>query len=303
MRKLIPGERFIGRADPVNTDRYEFLNPYIRQSGNDWRTPWSLKERKILDYLLVYIGSGEGEFSGLGNTFSVGPRDLIWIPPDTLYGMCGTSELMNCVYIHFDLVYDPSRSHWDACIPGGTADLSDYKELMHPTVKDSVISTWNGKLKIQNHTRIAQLMKEICVEHKRSVSIPDIRLKGLMLQLLYEILSNYSSSESKEHIYYNQMQDAAGDVLDSINKPDISYIARKYNLSTSHFRRVFREVHGESPCKMYNSNKIREACEKLCYTDMNISEIADFLGYGNVHNFSRAFSKVMKVSPSKYRKS
>lgn len=301
MRKLIPGERFISKADPVNAQRYAILDPYVRQSGNDWRTPWVLKERKLLDYLLVYIGSGEGTFSILGNSFSVGQGDLVWIPPDTLYAMRGTSDLMNCVYIHFDLVYDPASSHWDACIPGGTTDLSDYNELMHPEVQDPIISGLKGKLSVQNYTRIAQLMKEICVEHKRSVTIPDLRLKGLMFQLLYELLSN-SSSLPHKHFYYNQMQDAAGDILDAIGSLDISALAKKYNLSESHFRRVFREVHGESPGKMYNRNKIREACDKLCYTDMNISEIANAMGYSNVHNFSRAFKEVLNVSPSKYRK-
>jgi AraC-like DNA-binding protein len=302
MRKLIPGERFVRKGDPVNAERYEFLDPYIRQSGNDWRTPWSMKERKLLDYLLVYIGSGEGEFTILGDSFSVGQRDLVLIPPDTLYEMRGTSELMNCVYMHFDLIYDPGRSHWDACIPGGTCDLSDYHELMHPEVRDPVISSLKGKLAVQNCTRIAQFMKEICVEHKRSVTIPDLRLKGLMLQLLYEILTNYSTSVSDKHFYYNQMQDAAADILDSFGALDISDLAKKYHLSESHFRRVFREVHGQSPGKMYSRNKIREACDKLCYTDMNISEIANAMGYSNVHNFSRAFKEVLKVSPSKYRK-
>jgi hypothetical protein len=227
MRKLIPGERYIIEADPINTKRYEFLDPYVRQSGNDWRTTWFMKERKILDYLLVYIGSGEGKFSRQGRSFPVYAGDLIWIPPDTLYEMRGISELMNCVYIHFDLIYDSIRSHWDACIPGGTKDLSDFQELMHPPVPDSEISSWNGKLDIKNHTRISQLMKEVCVEHKRSVSIPDIRLKGLMLQLLYEILGNYSSYASHKHLYYQRMQDAAADILDSHGSPDIARISKK----------------------------------------------------------------------------
>jgi AraC-like DNA-binding protein len=77
---------------------------------------------------------------------------------------------------------------------------------------------------------------------------------------------------------------------------------KKYGLSESHFRKVFREVHRESPGKMFNRNRISEACDKLCYTDMNISEIADSLGYSNVHNFSRAFREAMNISPSNYRK-
>ena len=47
---------------------------------------------------------------------------------------------------------------------------------------------------------------------------------------------------------------------------------------------------------------IQKACELLAYGKMNVSEIASKLGYSNVHNFSRSFSKTMKVSPKKYRR-
>jgi AraC family transcriptional regulator of arabinose operon len=47
--------------------------------------------------------------------------------------------------------------------------------------------------------------------------------------------------------------------------------------------------------------KIRAACDYLIYSESNISEIADRLGFTNVHNFSRAFRKATGQSPSAYR--
>jgi AraC-like DNA-binding protein len=38
------------------------------------------------------------------------------------------------------------------------------------------------------------------------------------------------------------------------------------------------------------------------FSDVNVSEIADALGFSNVHNFSRAFKSAMGVSPRAYKK-
>ena len=303
-RKMIPGERWTGVPDGGTVERLHELTPYVRQSGDDWRPPWFLKERKLLDYLAVFIGGGEGVFSVGGREFRINAGELAWIPPDTVHEMRGTSSLMNCIYIHFDLIYDPQRSHWDACIPGGTQDLSDCSMLMHPPITDPVISTWKGKIPLSNPQLVRLLFKQICLEHRRGgANCSHMLLRGLMLQLLHEImLQTIPDEQSGRHV--NMMQEAAGAILDAPGAgKSIGDISRSFGLSTSHFRRVFKEVHGISPCAMHNREKMAKACERLVYTGMTIKEIAAELNYSNVHNFTRAFKSWMSVTPGKYRSS
>ena len=303
MRNLIPGERFVDKPDVIISERMKSLSPYVRQSGDNWRGPWLLKERKLLDYLLVYIAGGEGVFSVDGEEFPITQKDLIWIPPDTLHEMRGTSSLMNCVYIHFDLIYDPDRSHWDACIPGETRDLSEFSELMHPVINDPVIASWKGKIPLSNHQNIMRLMKQICLEFRRFSVYSQLSIQGMMLQLINELIVQ-SFPEHDRHPYWDIMQDAAANILDSAaSEISIKEIAGNFQLSDSHFRRLFKEVHHHSPRKMHQKAKISLACEKLVYTNMTIAEIADELNYNNVHNFSRAFKEMASVSPGRYRKS
>jgi len=304
MRKLIPGERFVDVPSSETRERLAVLSPYLRQSGDHWRTPWVMERRKLLDYLLVYIAGGEGVFSVGEETFEVSARDLIWIPPNTIHEMRGTSDLMNCVYLHFDLLYDPERSHWDACIPGGTCNLDEFAELMHPPLQDSVIASWQGKIKLPRHQVVMQLMKQICLEHRRSgAGYSPLLFQGMILHLISELLSQYLPS-TKQHPYREVMQEAAGEIVDSASSTvNIARIADKYQLSTSHFRRLFKEVHHQSPGAMHQKAKISLACEKLVYTNMTLAEIADDLGYNNVHNFSRAFKKRILISPGAYRRS
>ena len=60
---------------------------------------------------------------------------------------------------------------------------------------------------------------------------------------------------------------------------------------------------GCSIIKYRNRVRINEAKFRIAATDMNMSEIADFVGFGNVYYFSRIFKKIEGVAPSDYAES
>lgn len=262
-----------------------------------------MKGRKLLDYLIVYIGDGYGIFTVGEKTFKVGADDIVWIPPDTIHEMRGTSERMNCIYIHFDLIYDPGRSHWNAFIPSGTVDLEPWRRLMHPPVDDPILMNLEGLIRSSSKPELKQLMKQICIEHRRSGEKSFLLLSGMMLQLISMIVSEYERKSDLTDVRWLDMQKSASKIRISAEKElDIGKLAGENKLSVSHFRKLFREVHGISPRALHKQTKIRTACELLIYSKMNVSEIAQALGYSNVHNFSRAFANHMKTSPRSYRK-
>ncbi len=128
-----------------------WINPYVRQSGNAVRGKWKLEERKLLDYLLVYIEKGEGLFRIDGKEYQATEKDLFWIPPDTIHYLEGISDIMVCPFIHFDLIYRYPGSHWEFTIPGGKIDLSEYHSLMHPSIPKSPLSALKGKYNLYNN--------------------------------------------------------------------------------------------------------------------------------------------------------
>ncbi|MFA6291967.1 MAG: AraC family transcriptional regulator [Victivallales bacterium] len=299
---FIPGGKDVMPPSPAEADRLVNFRPFVRQTGDNWRSPWHLGERKLLDHLIVYIGEGCGIFTVGDRTFRVKTDDLVWIPPGTPHEMSGTSEKMNCIYIHFDLDYDPARSHWNAFIPGGTTDLSRCRELMHSPVADPSVGRWCGEMAVENKSLVKQLMKQICLEHKRSGERAFLLLSGLMLQLIAVLLAETEKNHHAENMRWREMEESAETIrLAGDRGISISEVAKKCRLSHSHFRKIFREYHGVSPRCMHSQAVIRKACEMLVYSKMNVSEIASSLGYSNVHNFSRSFSKIMQVSPKDYR--
>ena len=144
MKRTIPGERSCAPPARPVAESLEWMQPYVRQSGDEVRTRWAITERKLLDYLLVHVVSGKGLFSVAGRSFQVRANSLVWIPPDTAHEMQCDSDTMHVRFIHFDLIYNRKRSHWDACIPGGTLDLSPWKSLLHPPLPQGALKKWCG---------------------------------------------------------------------------------------------------------------------------------------------------------------
>lgn len=71
--------------------------------------------------------------------------------------------------------------------------------------------------------------------------------------------------------------------------------------SASHFSSKFKKATGSSPLAYFNRLKIEYACHLLTVTDMHINQICFKVGFEDSLYFSRLFSKIMGVSPRKYR--
>ncbi|HOK05554.1 MAG TPA: AraC family transcriptional regulator, partial [Victivallales bacterium] len=282
--------------------RMSSLRPYVRQSGDVWRKKWYIGDRKLLDFLLVCIISGRGVFSvGKDKNFTVTDGDIIWIPPDTLHEMRGTSENMHLTYIHFDLIFDAHRSLWDAHIPADFTDTSKYMKILHPAVNDPFFSSLSGKIISSEKGSIIPQTKEICAIHKLYGNSAILELSAMMLRLLSTILNEFNNIGGN---YHGKVKiDEAYRKLNNTETINISVakIAKDAGFSTSHFRRLFKEFYKISPSELQKKAIMRKAYELLFYEGLNISETAEKLGFKNIHNFSRAFKNYHGKSPKKMR--
>ena len=103
------------------------------------------------------------------------------------------------------------------------------------------------------------------------------------------------------------------EVIDKINIV-VNYLSKYYNedielsdaanllkMNTSYFSRFFHKTTGNRFSDFLNRLRISRACELLIRTNKNISEIGYEVGYNNLSNFNRRFSKFKNMSPSDYR--
>jgi len=84
------------------------------------------------------------------------------------------------------------------------------------------------------------------------------------------------------------------------NKITVEDLAKKTNMSKSHFIRVFKKVTGLSPMDYLINIRIEKAKKLLTAGNKNISEISLLCGFNSISHFSSTFSKHVGISPSKY---
>ncbi len=132
---------------------------------------------------------------------------------------------------------------------------------------------------------------------------PDAALerKKLVLEMTLEL---YRASELSGRNSENQALINRGLRLIDENltgKISISKLAKKVNLSETHFRRLFKQKTGRSPKDYIISRKISRAKEYLS-RGKTIKETADLLGFDDLFYFMRLFRKVAGCPPGKFQK-
>ena len=83
----------------------------------------------------------------------------------------------------------------------------------------------------------------------------------------------------------------------------IEDIADMCNVSTSYFRKLFKQYSGMSPIQYRMNSKLQKAKDYLCHTDLNSSEIADLLLFNDTSFFCRYFKSVTGTTPEQFKKS
>ncbi len=79
-------------------------------------------------------------------------------------------------------------------------------------------------------------------------------------------------------------------------------LSSRFGLSPSSLYRLCIKSTGKSPEKRIKEIRMNEALNMLKYTGMNISEIAAYLSYSRINEFSREFSRYMGKPPTEYLK-
>jgi len=82
----------------------------------------------------------------------------------------------------------------------------------------------------------------------------------------------------------------------------LQQICDDLGISLPALKRLLKNTYGVSPMAYFSELKIEEAKRLIADTALNISEVAERLGFSSVHHFSGTFKKKTGMSPTEYKK-
>ena len=137
-----------------------------------------------------------------------------------------------------------------------------------------------------------------------------VRIKNQLELLLIDILH----TENPGHITltgtnHENYETEQADVLTAYLKAHLcealtlEQIGEACTMSVSKLKRLCNRQYGCAPITYLISLRILEAKRMIRETSMNFTQIAETLGFGSVHYFSKQFKDKTGVTPSEYAKS
>lgn len=82
----------------------------------------------------------------------------------------------------------------------------------------------------------------------------------------------------------------------------LTELSKELHYDFSWFSREIKRKTGKTYTEIVQERRLSQACFLLKNTDINVSDIAESIGYANVSYFHRLFNRKFKLSPSQYRK-
>ena len=234
----------------------------------------------INQHILIYCVKGNGWARISDKNYTISQGDFILLPANTPHEYGADEQAPWTIYwMHFK----------------GTSSL-EFINMMLKRMGDNVaaISFQENRL---------HLFEEIYTSVARGYSSDNICYASLGLQYFlgsccFDNNYNYQETHEKKDsitICVNYLQKHIDKTL------SLREISEAVNLSVSHFAAVFKKSTGFSIIEYFNHLKTQKACQYLQFTDLRINEIADRLGIEDPYYFSRMFTKIVGVSPNKYR--
>lgn len=152
------------------------------------------------------------------------------------------------------------------------------------------------------HETIYYIKKFMTEYQERIIGYKDI-LEALSEIICHALIRGIIGTKTEKDLTYDSFE--IENIIEFMHqyfgqKITIDDLAKKANMSKSHFIRVFKKTTGLSPMDYLIDIRIEKAKKLLNAGTKNISEVSLLCGFSSTSHFSSTFSKHVGVSPSKY---
>ncbi len=242
-------------------------------------------------YHMFYVRKGEGIICIANKDYTVCENEVYFCPPNTIHCLIAQGNIpLSVIEIKFT-VEDESLIT--------LLDNMQYKikckiHNLCLRLEDLVLEALNKPI----------LYKEIVNTGFTKILLELIRNEENPFSDNIDILKNNTFEEIKDKEGISYILEKVLDYMNQHYAEDVTLknIAEVGAVSLAHLNKLFRDKFNLSPIQYINKLRLDKSKELMIYSDFNISQISELVGFSSVHYFSRYFKKKENISPSEFRK-
>jgi AraC-like DNA-binding protein len=192
---------------------------------------------------------------------------MLIIPENQLFNLLG-SEIAEALFTNLGLL-----------------KVTDYKEIAVPQTISNKIAN--------------------CTPSHLTGNMRHLYAQSMIFQYLIEL--NIFVTSSKESINLLGKNDFNVDALHAdllqitADIPKLTDLAKKYNVTPSKLNQIFADKYNQSIYSFLSNQRLEQAHQALCKTNIPMKTLAHRIGYSHVNHFITAFKKKYGVTPGSIR--
>jgi len=291
---------------------FQTLAPYVRyiheiSAGDDYRVP----PRVIYDHEIIFVLEGRCEYLIEGKSYMLGAGDVHLMPP-LIRHSCRVppGESFHYFAVHFDPFYMGEELDFSA---DDVYLQHNYQRLDKIPDREDLF----GRPGLEwSEIRFPYVMaikepKAYALIFRRMLNAFEAKRYGYLLvqrACLLEIFSMMTSDSLTEE-GFERTEASRPEIMQVIAYMENHYaeplqleeLAESVYLAPNYLRNLFKQATGRSPLEYLTRLRMDKAKEMLLMAQDSIGEIAEKVGYPDIHHFSKLFKKMEGLSPRHYR--
>ncbi|RCK52405.1 transcriptional regulator [Thalassospira profundimaris] len=258
-------------------------------------------------FQLLFITRGQAGIEFDDRQFTIGPQTLLTVPPGTVHGFHFSEDIDGWV---ISLTDDHVREilamvpRLNSCLDTPLCLLPEKQDNPPPGAPNDKTMLMAQHLTDQSATDF--LVHQLVQEYYGHSVGRLFALRNIIGLLLLEAgrhgelhrdgrLSRQEQKNAKFRKFQNLIETRYRQHL------SLEHYARDIGVTTTQLNRICKDIVGQTAIEVLHNRLLLEAKRTLIYTDINIQQIADELGYQDAGYFSRFFAKKAGMSPARYR--
>ncbi len=293
---------FAGYKKGIAMNKNSF-SPYVRRATySTILAPFSIEERIIFDYEMIYVSGGLCKITVNDTEYICKKNDVVFIRPDISHKFESVGDVnFEQPHIHFDVIYN-DKSEMTPISFKSKKKMSCYELSL---IQEDVLANVNVPTVFVPYD--AEVFKKLFFElinlyNEKSYNY-EFLCKAKMLELLNCILmqfenhNNNVSLDTENHII-SIKSFIDNNFLSIITLESLStqFLINKYTLM-----RRFKSMYNENIITYYRKLRGAYAKKLLRDTDLSVYNIAEKMNFTDIYSFSRFFKKYCGCSPTAYR--